>query len=108
MGIHNTNTVLARSNFVNALLYEGGLDADDEIAGATGTKLDLTAWRALAGDAKKLVATLDDFLFGGGMPPGVRSAIYDAVEAIDPANVRERARTAIYLAATSLHYQVSR
>jgi hypothetical protein len=108
MGIHNTNTVLARSNFVNRLIYEGGLDPDDEIAGSTGTSLDITAYRALASDPRQLVAAIEDRLFGGAMPPGVKNEIYLAVQAIDPSNPRERARTALYLAATSLQYQVSR
>jgi uncharacterized protein (DUF1800 family) len=108
MGIHNTNTVLARSNFVNQLLYEGGIERDDEIAGTIGTAVDITAYRALAADPKQLVATLDDRLFGGGMPAAMKNEIYLAVQAIDASALRERARTAIYLAATALQYQVSR
>jgi uncharacterized protein (DUF1800 family) len=108
MGIHNTNTVLARSNFVNQLLYEGGIERDDEIAGTIGTAIDITAYRALAADPKQLVATLDDRLFGGGMSVAMKNEIYLAVQAIDASALRERARTAIYLAATALQYQVSR
>jgi uncharacterized protein (DUF1800 family) len=108
MGIHNTNTVLARSNFVSTLLYEHGLAPDEEVAGALGTSVDLAPLRALAGDAKRLVAEVDDRLFGGAMPFNVRNVVYQAVVAIDPADVRERARTAVYLGATSLHYQVAR
>ncbi|HVO86901.1 MAG TPA: DUF1800 family protein [Casimicrobiaceae bacterium] len=108
MGIHNTNTVLARSNFVQQLLYEGGLDRDDEVAGATGTKLDIRAYAALAGDARKLVTEIDNRLFGGGMPPNMRNEIYLAVQAIDAGDTKERARTALYLAATAFQYQVSR
>jgi uncharacterized protein (DUF1800 family) len=108
MGIHNTNTVLARSNFVNRLLYEDGLERDDEIPGSTGTLLDIAPYRTLAADPKQLVAALEERMFGGAMPPGMRNEIYLAVQAIDPADLDERARTALYLAATSLQYQVSR
>lgn len=108
MGIHNTNTVLARSNFVTHLLWDGGIDPDGEIAGATGTQLDLSGYAALAPNPRALVAALDDRLFGGGMPPNVRNEIYLAVQAIDAADPQERARTAIFLAATAFHYQVSR
>lgn len=108
MGIHNTNTVLARSNFVNQLLYEDGIERDDEIAGTIGTTLDIAAYRALAADPKQLVAALDDRLFGGGMPATMKNEIYLAVQAIDASDPGERARTAIYLAATALQYQVSR
>jgi uncharacterized protein (DUF1800 family) len=108
MGIHNTNTVLARSNFVNQILYEGGVERNDEIAGARGTTLELTAYKALAADPKQLLAALDDRLFGGGMPATMKNEIYLAVQAIDASDLEERARTAIYLAATALQYQVSR
>jgi uncharacterized protein (DUF1800 family) len=108
MGIHNTNTVLARSNFVNRLIYDGGLEPDDEIAGSTGTSVDITAYRALASDPKQLMAAIEDRLFGGAMPPSMKNEIYLAVQAIDPSDLDERARTALYLAATSLQYQVSR
>jgi hypothetical protein len=42
------------------------------------------------------------------MPSGVRNEIYLAVQATDAGRPGERARTAIYLAATAFHYQVSR
>jgi uncharacterized protein (DUF1800 family) len=106
MGIHNTNTVLARSNFVYGMLWEGGIDRDDEIATSIGTKLALAPWVALAADARKLLAALDDRFFGGAMPPGTKSAIYDTLVQIDDAS--ERARTALFLVATSFQYQVAR
>jgi len=108
MGIHNTNTVLARANFVNQLVYEDGLSPSDEVPGSVGTTLMLDAYEALASDPKQLVAALEDRLFGGAMPPDMRNEIYLAVSAIDASDARERARTAIYLAATSFQYQVSR
>jgi len=108
MGIHNTNTVLARSNFVYGLLYEGGVEANDEIPGAIGTKLDLAPYMTLATDPRKLVAELDTRLYGGAMPPGVRNEIYTTVAALDANNRRERARVAIFLAATAFHFQTSR
>jgi uncharacterized protein (DUF1800 family) len=108
MGIHNTNTVLARANFVNQLVYEDGLAPSDEVPGSVGTSLMLDAYEALAADPKQLVAALEDRLFGGAMPPNMRNEIYLAVSAIDPSDTRERARTAIYLAATAFQYQVAR
>jgi hypothetical protein len=68
----------------------------------------LDAYEALAADPKQLVAALEDRLFGGAMPPNMRNEIYLAVSAIDPSDTRERARTAIYLAATAFQYQVAR
>jgi uncharacterized protein (DUF1800 family) len=108
MGIHNTNTVLARSNFVYAMLYEGGLARDDEVAGSTGTTIDLAPYAALATDPRKLVAELDTRLYGGAMPPGVRNEIFNTVSALDANDRNERARVAIFLAATAFQFQASR
>lgn len=106
MGIHNANTVLARSNFVYAMLWEEGIWPDEDVEGAIGTTLRLAPWVALAADPRKLVAEVDDRFFGGAMPAGVKSAIYDALVQIDDAE--ERARTALFLATTAFQFQVSR
>ena len=106
MGIHNANTVLARSNFVYWMLWEDGLWPDDEVPGAIGTRVLLQPWVVLAADPRKLLAAIDDRFFGGAMPPGVRAEIYATMQAIDDAE--ERARTALFLAVTSFQYQVSR
>jgi hypothetical protein len=106
MGIHNTNTVLARTNFAFWMLWEGGLDRDDEIATSIGTKAQLQPWVALAADSRKLLNALDERFFGGAMPAGIKSTIYDALVKIDDAS--ERARTGIFLATTSFQFQVSR
>jgi hypothetical protein len=108
MGVHNTNTVLARANFVNQLVYEDGLSPSDEVPGSVGTSLMLDAYEALAADPKALLAALEERLFGGVMPAGMRNEIYAAVSAVDASEPRERARMAIYLAATAFQYQVSR
>lgn len=106
MGIHNTNTVLARSNFVYWMLWEGGIDRDDEIANSIGTKVDLAPWTALAGEPRKLLDALDLRFFGGAMPAAMKGTIYDALVRID--DVRERARTGLFLVVTSFQYQVAR
>jgi uncharacterized protein (DUF1800 family) len=106
MGAHNTNTVLARSNFVYGMLWEGGIDRDEEIATSIGTKIVLQPWIALAADSRKLLAAIDERFFGGAMPAGVKGAIYDALLQIDDAG--ERARTALFLATTAFQFQVSR
>lgn len=106
MGVHNTNTVLARSNFVYAMLWEGGIGRDEEIATAIGTQLQLQPWIALAADPRKLLAAIDERFFGGAMPAGVKGAIYDALLQID--NAGERARSALFLATTAFQFQVSR
>ncbi len=106
MGIHNTNTVLARSNFVYAMLWEDGIWPDEDIAGAIGTKVTLAPWVALAADSRTLLAAVDDRFYGGAMPAGVKAAIYDAMVQLDDAG--ERARTALFLATTAFQFQVGR
>jgi hypothetical protein len=106
MGVHNTNTVLARSNFIYYMLYEGGIDRDTEIAGSIGTKLSMQPWYTLGENPRKLLAALDERFYGGAMPAGVKEAIYDALLQIQSAN--ERARTGIFLATTAFQFQVSR
>ena len=100
--------MLARSNFVYGMLYEGGFDRDKEVVGSTGTKLDLAPFAALANDPRKLIAELDTRRFGGAMPPGMRNEIYTTVSALDANDRNERARVAVFLAATAFQFQVSR
>lgn len=107
-GIHNTNTVLHRANFVSEMIDEGGWSPDTELAGAVGTKIDITPFRNVAASPAQLVSLINTKLFGGGMPLGLRDEVYNAVAAL-PANQRgERARTALFLTLTSFQFQVIR
>jgi uncharacterized protein (DUF1800 family) len=107
-GIHNTNTVLHRANFVSEMIDEGGWSPDTELAGAVGTKIDITPFRNVAASPSQLVNLVNARLFGGGMPLGLRDEVYAAVAAL-PANQRgERARTALFLTLTSFQFQVIR
>ena len=74
--------------------------------GSIGTKIDLKPWIAIAADARKLVVAVDDRFFGGAMPPGMKNELYTTLSAID--NATERAKSALFLAATSFQYQVAR
>ena len=107
-GIHNTNTVLHRANFVHEMIDDGGWSPDSELAGAVGTKVDLKPYRAVADRPAELVKLINARLFGGGMPLGLRDEIYSAVAALPAASRGERSRTAVFLAVTSFQYQVSR
>jgi uncharacterized protein (DUF1800 family) len=107
-GIHNTNTVLHRANFVHEMIDDGGWSPDLELAGAVGTKVNLQPYRVVADKPAELVKLLNARLFGGGMPLGLRDEIYDAVAALPATSRGERSRTAVFLAVTSFQYQVSR
>lgn len=107
-GIHNTNTVLQRANFVREMIDDGGWSPDSELAGAVGTRVDITPYRNVAGSTADLVKLIDARLFGGGMPLGLRDEIYQAVASVDSSKRGTRARMALFLAVTSFQYQVIR
>ena len=83
-----------------------GIGRDTEIATSIGTKIDITPWATLAADTRKFVAALDDRFFGGAMPAAMKATIYDTLTKIE--STRERARTGLFLVATSFQYQVAR
>jgi len=107
-GIHNTNTVLHRANFVSEMIDEGGWSPDTELAGAVGTKIDITPFRNVAASPSQLVNLINAKLFGGGMPLGLRDEVYNAVAALPASQRGERARTALFLTLTSFQFQVMR
>ncbi len=107
-GIHNTNTVLHRANFVSEMIDDGGWSPDTELAGAIGTKIDVKPYRDLAASPAQLVTAINERLFGGGMPLGLRDEVYQAVASLPASQRGERARTALFLTLTSFQFQVMR
>jgi hypothetical protein len=107
-GIHNTNTVLHRMNFAYDMVYNGGYERDGDVPNAIGTHVDLTSFAGIAADAVKLVAMVNNRLFDGGMPLGMKAAIIAAVNALPADDPEERARTAVFLASSSFQFQVTK
>jgi hypothetical protein len=107
--IYTTTTVLDRSNFVYGLLY-GSSDMlpDPLVTGAIGTKVDLSPLAALAAVPEKLVDKLDMLMMHNSMSDVMHSIIIDAINAVPASDPLARARTAVYLVATSPQYQVER
>jgi uncharacterized protein (DUF1800 family) len=103
--LFTTSTALRRDNFVNTMAFS-------RIAVSTnapnGTALDLSAMQALATNPAQLVDALNARLMHGTMSPEMRQSIIDAVTAVAVTNPLKRARTAVYLVATSSQYQVER
>ena len=102
-------TAIARANVANSLLFStNGIAPDSTVFGATGTKLDLSAYSAVANDANALADKVDRSLLNGTMPGAMRSAIVSAVNAVAATDAAGRARAALYLAFSSPQYQVQR
>jgi hypothetical protein len=99
--ILNTATIFPRVNFVNSFAF-GSL--------GSGTTVNLTPFANIAGNTTQLLDALDLLLMHGRMPPQIRTSITTALNAI-PAGSNQnlsKARTAIYLVATSSQYNVQR
>jgi uncharacterized protein (DUF1800 family) len=108
--ISDAATTLARSNFVNQLVYGNGVAADATVTGSTGTSIDLTSL-AQSSSADALVGTLSTQLMHGSLSTTARGAITTAMGAVtgtDATAALARARMATYLVATSPQFQVER
>jgi uncharacterized protein (DUF1800 family) len=104
-GVLSTSTALRRANFVNTMVF-GNIPMSANAP--RGTALDLSAMRALAGSPNQLVEALNQLLLHGTMSAEMRASTLEAVTAVPRSNSLKRARTAIYLVATSSQYQVGR
>jgi uncharacterized protein (DUF1800 family) len=94
--IFNTNTSLARANFI-----------DDVVYGAIGsnTKLDFSPVYN-AGTPPQMLDWLGTLFLHGAVPDSMAQTITTAINAVDPADTQRQARTAIYLVTSSSMYQV--
>ncbi len=101
----DTASVLVRSNFIYALLFDA-IAPDPTIPGATGTSAPLTSLMTSAGDAGALADRLNALLMHGTMSSGMRQAVLDAVNAVAASDPLDRVRAAVYVVGTSAQYQV--
>ena len=115
-GILSTTTTLRRANNINTLIFNGVSSNLTPTAASPdrprGTSIDIANLEALAGNPIDVVNALDALLLHGTMHPQMRTSIVTAMNAINDANVttrnQKRARTAVYLAATSSQYDIQR
>jgi uncharacterized protein (DUF1800 family) len=108
-GIFSTGTALKRPNFVNQMVFGNGITPTGDAP--CGTRIDLSRWQSLASaDASGalLVDTMNTEILHGSMSAPVRGHILQAVQAVAADNPLKRARTALYLTATSPQFQVQR
>jgi uncharacterized protein (DUF1800 family) len=112
-GIHNANAALQRINFVNYLVFWDGSGPSSTVPNAVGTKVDLSAFVADAGDAARLVDRISLLALGQPLPAASRTAVVDAVSAFTQQNNGNdyrlnRVRQAAYLIFASPQYQLIR
>ena len=101
----DSTSVLVRSNFVYALLFDT-IAPDPTLPGATGTSAPLTSLMTSAGDAGALADRLNALLMHGTMSAGMRQAVLNAVNAVSASDSLNRVRAAAYVVGTSAQYQV--
>lgn len=97
--IFNTNTSLARVNFINTMVYS-------QISGTT--TVDFTPV-INAGTPDQMLAFLNTLLLHGTLSDSASQSILTAINAVSPTtDTKNQARTAIYLVASSSQYQIQR
>jgi uncharacterized protein (DUF1800 family) len=108
-GIDNASTALARANFINTVIMQGGVKPDPTVVGSTGTSIDLTPFSS-ATDNSALIAQLNQVLMHGSLPNDASNVILvaaDSASANSP-DPLAAARASSYLILTSAQYQVER
>ncbi|MCM3870278.1 MAG: DUF1800 family protein, partial [Pyrinomonadaceae bacterium] len=111
--IFTTSTIIQRENFLNNFLngqIQAGGDPNPTGSDTTTIVISptlLTSLDALAPNPGQLVDALNQRLMHGTMTPVARQLVIDAVTAVGNNN-RERVRTAIFIIASSMQYQVQR
>ncbi|MDQ6787735.1 MAG: DUF1800 domain-containing protein [Acidobacteriota bacterium] len=108
-GIMTTGTAIARANFMNTFVF-------GKVNGGTtnapfGTSIDFTEMQALAAadsTGNQMLDALNAKMMHGTMSAQMKNTILTAVQAVSATDTITRARTAVYLVATSSQYQVQR
>lgn len=106
--ILDATNYFARANFLNSLIFSNGIAADKTFANSVGTRIDLAPWARLTADPWVLIESLNRTLLGGLMPWEMREILFMAVSSVPVSDPLGRARTAVYLIASSAAYQVER
>jgi uncharacterized protein (DUF1800 family) len=106
--IYTESNAVRRSNLVNTFIYQTiGLPGYAP-QGSTTVSFNMTQYVQSAGNPGGLVDLLADRLMPGRMSPNMRQVIVNAVTATPASDPTNRARTALYLIATSPAYNVNR
>ena len=104
-GIFSATEALKRANVVNTLVFS---TIPVSANAPNGTALDFSSWLPLASNPTQLVSQLNNSMMHGSMSASMQTSIVNAVNAVAATNPLLRVQQAVYLVATSSHYQVAR
>jgi uncharacterized protein (DUF1800 family) len=105
--IANAATALARANYINTVIVQGGAKPDPTVTGSTGTSISLTSFSTTT-DPTALVAQFNQTLMHGSLSAPASAIIASAVTSQDSGSPLAGAQTAAYLILSSGQYQVER
>jgi hypothetical protein len=108
-GIQNAATALARSNFINTVILQGGAPPSSSVSGSTGTSINLSAF-AGGNDNAAMTTALNQTLMHGSLSADASTIIISAANAAaaNSSDALAPVRAAAYLILTSGQYQVER
>ena len=107
--ILTTGTAIARANFVNTMVF-GRVNVSVPVI-PNGTSINFTDLQALAAadtTSNRLLDELNTKMMHGTMTAQNRSTLLTAINAVAATDPLTRAKTAVYLVATSSQYQIQR
>jgi uncharacterized protein (DUF1800 family) len=107
-GIYTETASVRRANIANTFVYGTISRPGYAPTGTTSVAFDYAPYIASAGNPAALVDALAARLLPGRMSPTMRQTIINAVTNTPPADTTNRARTAIYLFATSPSFNINR
>ncbi len=105
-GVFNASAAFKLSGVLQTALNGKGVAPDATVAGAIGTKIDLTRWQALAATPASLVAEINRVLFAGRASANLQAALLRAAQIAPATKPLDRAKAALFLAAMSPEYLV--
>lgn len=107
--ILNTTTAISRTNVIYTLIFEGFTpNATDSLRGTSLDLSDAIGFAQADPTGNQLMDAINTKMMHGTLSSGQRTSILNAVLAVPESNPTLRARTAIYLLASSSQYQIQR
>ncbi|MDT9000428.1 DUF1800 domain-containing protein [Paucibacter sp. APW11] len=105
-GVFNASAAFKLSGVLATALSGTPIAPDASVPGATGTRIDLSRWQALAATPDALVREINRVLFAGRMSSTLGQALLKAAQIAPASKPLDRARAALFLAVMSPEYLV--